>query len=70
MAFFKVLYMISIFLVPIKGLNCPSIDDLPVMHGDVFSCAQWWKKQGSYYPVDACNGLLRFAFNFELHITF
>ena len=59
MAFFKVLYMLSIVLTPIKG-DCPSIDDMPVMYGDTFACSQWWMENShSPYSVDSCKGLLR-----------
>ena len=72
MAFFKALYLLSIVLTPIKGLNCPSIDDMPVMYGDTFACAQrwrWWSY--SPYSVDSCNGLLRdttFEFDYKIII--
>ena len=61
MASLKALYILSILLSPIVGLNCPSIDDLPVMDGLVFSCAKWWVNEGGSYSVDSCNGLLRDA---------
>ena len=60
MAFFKAFCIISTVLSPITGLNCPSLDDMPVTYyGDDFACAQWWAGHGNPFAPDSCNGLLK-----------